>query len=181
MNITRAKTTLKSYCYRNGYENPKYKIISKSGRGFRKFYTIRVDVNGSAVAKGEGISKRIARKKAALSGLNGLRILKHCFKKSHESDFQKSLNDSKPFIDTIVIEEKINDLKLKIDDLLENEIERSLTEEKVKSDKNENEVCAQNIDSENEELSSHVNLTLEEVIEKVDNFELNNDCQTDNQ
>jgi hypothetical protein len=26
-----------------------------------------------------------------------------------------------------------------------------------------------------------VNLTLEEVIEKVDNFELNNDCQTDNQ
>jgi hypothetical protein len=181
MNITRAKATLKSYCYRNGYENPNYKIVSKSGRSFKKFYTIRVDVNGLAVAKGEGISKRIARKKAALSGLNGLRTLKHCFKKSHESHFQKSLNDSKPFVDTIVIEEKINDLKLKIDDLLENEIERSLAEKKVESDKNENEDCAQNIDNENEEQSSDVNLTLEEIIEKIDDFGLNNDCQTDDQ
>jgi hypothetical protein len=132
------------------------------------------------VAKGEGISKRIARKKAALSGLNGLRILKHCFKKSQESHFQKSFNDSKPFVDTIVIEEKINDLKLKVDEM-ENEIERSLAEEKVQSDQNENEVCAQNIDNENERLSSDVNLTLEEVIEKVNEFQLNNDGQTDNQ
>ncbi|KPM09305.1 hypothetical protein QR98_0078390 [Sarcoptes scabiei] len=81
MNVTNAKKALKSYCKFKGYEKPIYTLVSKdpvrlNGEIYRKkFYIYSVKVNGQHLANGEGISKRIARRKAAMFGLQNLRLM----------------------------------------------------------------------------------------------------------
>ncbi|KAH9399873.1 hypothetical protein TYRP_017441 [Tyrophagus putrescentiae] len=81
MNVTNAEQVLKNYCKAKGYEKPRYRITSRAstmldGKVFRfKHYVCRVTVSGFSLAEGEGFSKRIARKKAAMDGLAQLRVL----------------------------------------------------------------------------------------------------------
>lgn len=81
MNVTNSEEALKSYCKSKGYEKPIYEIISRASTRLddntyrHKHYICSVTVNGKHLANGDGFSKRIARKKAAMYGLQNLRIL----------------------------------------------------------------------------------------------------------
>ena len=81
MNVTNSENALKSYCKSKGYEKPIYRIESRQSiilenNVYRhKHYLCSVKVNGKHLANGDGFSKRIARKKAAMFGLQNLRIL----------------------------------------------------------------------------------------------------------
>lgn len=81
MNVANAEGTLKSYCKSKGYQKPVYKIVSRNsqllnGEVFRfKHYVFSVTVNRLQLATGDGFSKRIARKKAAMLGLQNIRLL----------------------------------------------------------------------------------------------------------
>ena len=80
MNVTNSEEVLKNYCKAKGYEKPVYRIISRKstlldGHVYRfKHYVCVVSVNGFQLADGDGFSKRIARKKAAMKGLQQLRV-----------------------------------------------------------------------------------------------------------
>lgn len=85
-NVTKSIDTLERYCKNKGYEKPSYRIVSRNAKqlpdGVRldKYYTSSVTVNGIHLAKGEGISKRIAYQKAAVFGLQQLRLFElHSF------------------------------------------------------------------------------------------------------
>lgn len=81
MNATNAESALKSYCKIKGFEKPVYQIVSKNskmidGKVFRyKYYVTSVTVNGIHLANGDGYSKRIAHMKAAMYGLQQLKLL----------------------------------------------------------------------------------------------------------
>lgn len=80
MNITNSEQALKNYCKTKGYEKPIYTITSrqpiqsKNANYKDKYYVCSVKVNGQHLAEGDGISKRIARKKAAMFGFQNLRL-----------------------------------------------------------------------------------------------------------
>lgn len=80
MNITNSEQALKNYCKTKGYEKPIYTISSchpiqlKNANYRDKYYVCSVKVNGQHLANGDGISKRIARKKAAMFGFQNLRL-----------------------------------------------------------------------------------------------------------
>jgi len=104
MNVTNSERTLKAYCKERGYEKPKYRISCRNsiwidGRVYRyKHYKATVSVNGYQLAEEEGFSKRIARKKAAMKGLQQLRM--HELQNFHQ-DIQRAFpNGLIPAIDT---------------------------------------------------------------------------------
>lgn len=79
-NLTTSERTLQRYCKAKGYDNPIYKVVSRSsariGNVIReKYYTVSVSVNAIQLAVGDGMSKRIARMKCATWGMQKLRIL----------------------------------------------------------------------------------------------------------
>ncbi|KAJ6218418.1 hypothetical protein RDWZM_009575 [Blomia tropicalis] len=80
MNVTNSERVLKNYCKSKGYESPVYRIISRNStlldnNIYRfKHYVCTVSVNGHNLAQGDGFSKRIARKKCAMFGLQQLRV-----------------------------------------------------------------------------------------------------------
>lgn len=81
MNVNNAERALKSYCHAKGYEKPIYVIVSKNSRRvdgnvYRcKFYVCSVTVSSVLLAFADGYSKRIARKKAAMFGLQKIRLM----------------------------------------------------------------------------------------------------------
>lgn len=81
MNVTNSEKVLKNYCKAKGYEKPVYRITSRDSRMIDgivyrfKHYVCVVSVNGFILADGDGFSKRIARKKAAMYSLQQLRVL----------------------------------------------------------------------------------------------------------
>jgi len=112
MDITESKIKLKSYCVENGYENPSYEKISKVKEGVRKFYKVRVSVDGLITTEGEGVSKRIAEYKAAINALNDLNVIKN--EKNKELNNKENNNNNESNLE--VNEEKKSEIKTENND-----------------------------------------------------------------
>jgi dsRNA-specific ribonuclease len=64
--LSKGQNSLKILCKRNSYKKPKYEVISQSSDGYREYYKVKVEVKDQLIVFGCGISKRIARKNAAI-------------------------------------------------------------------------------------------------------------------
>ena len=68
------KSTLQEAVQSQGSMSPEYQVVSESGPDHDKNFTIRVLVNGSEVAQGQGKSKQAAQQAAAQRALEILKL-----------------------------------------------------------------------------------------------------------
>lgn len=77
--LSKAEHLLEILCKRNSYKKPKYVVISQSSDGYLEYYKVKVEIKDQLIVFGYGISKRIARKKAAIIAYEKL-LFKKCGK-----------------------------------------------------------------------------------------------------
>lgn len=75
--LSKEENLLEILCERNSYKKPKYVVISESSDEYPKYYEVKVEVKDELSFFGCGISKRIARKKAAIIAYENLLFEKY--------------------------------------------------------------------------------------------------------